>query len=56
MRIVYRAASASVFYDFDFEEFIVRFYRDGVYLPEADYFTDDRTDACATADAFEVAA
>jgi hypothetical protein len=43
--------SASVFYDFDDEEFVVRLYVEGVYSPEADYFTEDRVDACNTADA-----
>jgi predicted metalloendopeptidase len=38
-----------VFYDFDNEEFVVKFWRDGVYLPDADYFTDDRSDAVETA-------
>ena len=52
MRFVYSAPSAVVFYDFDYEEFVVKFYRNGVYLPEADYFTDDRVDACKTASSF----
>jgi len=49
MRITFRLPTACVFYDFDNEEFVVKFWRDGVYLPDADYFTDDRSDAVETA-------
>ncbi len=52
MRIIFRRPNATVFYDFDYEEFVVKFWRDGVYLPDADYFTDDRADAVATADRY----
>jgi len=54
MRVVYRAPAATVFYDFDYEEFVVKFYRNGAYVENADYFTDDRNDACGTADAYEL--
>lgn len=47
MRVVYRAAAATVFYDFDYEEFVVKF----CFGP--DYRTDDRTDAIETAITFE---
>jgi hypothetical protein len=53
MRVVYRAPEATVFYDFEYEEFVVKFFRDGAYVSEADYFTNDRVDACSTADAYE---
>jgi len=49
MRIVFRRPTATVFYDFEWEEFVVKFWRDGKYLPDADYFTDDRADAVETA-------
>ncbi len=49
MRFVFSAPNATVFYDFDYEEFVVKFYRDGVLLPDADYFTNDQADAVATA-------
>ena len=52
MRIVYKAPSATVFYNFEYEEFVVKFYREGVYLTEADYFTTDRSDAIETALSF----
>jgi hypothetical protein len=52
MRIVFRRPNATVFYDFGKEEFVVRFWRDGVYLPEADYVTNDRTDAVETAELY----
>jgi hypothetical protein len=54
-RKVYEAVrdsrSAVVFYDFDYGEFVVKLFTDGVYDASADYFTDDRCDACGTADA-----
>lgn len=54
-RKVYEAVrnlrSAVVFYDFDFGEFVVKLFVNGVYDASADYFTDDRCDACGTADA-----
>ena len=52
MRVVFRAPAATVFYDFEYEEFVVKFYREAVYLEEADYFTTDRTDAIETAMSF----
>ena len=52
MSVVFRAPSATVFYEFEYEEFVVKFYREGVYLAEADYFTTDRTDAIETALSF----
>lgn len=52
MRFIYSAPNATVFYDFDYEEFVVKFYVNGVALPDADYFTDDRVDACDTAASF----
>jgi predicted metalloendopeptidase len=53
MRFVYSAPNATVFYDFDYEEFVVQFYRNGVLIPDADYFTDDQADAVDTACNFE---
>jgi hypothetical protein len=52
MRVVYRAPAATVFYDFEYEEFVVKFYRGAVHLAEADYFTGDRLDAIETAMSF----
>ena len=52
MRVVYRAPSATVFYEFEYEEFVVKFYREGVSLEEADYFTTDRAEAIETALSF----
>jgi hypothetical protein len=52
MRVVYRAPAATVFYEFDYEEFVVKFYREGVYLPEADVFTTDRAVAIEAAISF----
>lgn len=52
MRFVYSAPSATVFYDFEYEEFVVKFYRGAVWIAEADYFTSDRLDAIETAIAF----
>ena len=54
MRFVYSAPNATVFYDFDYENFVVKFYRDGVALPDADYFTGDRIEAIEIANAFTV--
>lgn len=56
MRFVFRAQSAVVFYDFDYEEFVVKFFRGDVPIPDADYFTDDQADAVATAINFGVPA
>jgi predicted metalloendopeptidase len=53
MRIVFRLPRACVFYNFDYEEFVVKFWRNGVYLPDADYFTDDRSDAVGTATRYD---
>jgi hypothetical protein len=44
-----RVRSAVVFYDFEYEEFVVRFYDSGIPLRECDYHTNDRTDAIGTA-------
>jgi hypothetical protein len=53
MRFVFSAPSAAVFYDFEYEEFVVKFYRGADVIPDADYFTDDQADAVATAVNFE---
>jgi hypothetical protein len=53
MRFVYSAPNATVFYNFDYEEFVVKFYRGGVVIDDADYFTDDQDDAVATACNFQ---
>jgi hypothetical protein len=52
MRVVYRAPAATVFYEFEYEEFVVRFYREAVHLEEADFFTTDRVEAIEAAIAF----
>lgn len=43
---------AKVFRDSEWREFRVKFYRDGAYLQEADYHTDDKSDAQHTARSF----
>lgn len=40
---------AKVYFNSDFEEYIVKFYSDNVYHDNADYFTDDKDDALNTA-------
>lgn len=52
MRVVYRAPAATVFYDFEYEEFVVKFYRGAVPLEGTDYFTTDRLEAIETAISF----
>jgi hypothetical protein len=52
MRVVYRAPAATVFYDFEYEEFVVKFYRGAVPIAGADYFTPDRLEAIETAISF----
>jgi len=41
--------TAKVYRDSETNEFVVKFYVDGVYQTEADYFTDDKQDAMDTA-------
>jgi hypothetical protein len=53
MRFVFSAPSAAVFYDFEYEEFVVKFYRGADVIPDADYFTDDQADAVQTACMFQ---
>jgi predicted metalloendopeptidase len=53
MRFVLSAPNATVFYDFEYEEFVVQFYCNGVLVPDADYFTDDQSDAVETAFSFQ---
>lgn len=48
-QIIENEAGTKVYYDADLEEYRVQFYWKNVYLEEADYFTDDRTDAINTA-------
>ncbi len=40
---------AVVYYDRDDWEYVVKFFRDGEYQEEADYFTSNKTDAIGTA-------
>lgn len=40
---------AKVYYDSEWQEYVVKFYEGGKYIPEADYFTDDKDDAIGTA-------
>jgi|GEM_PF-5102127 len=54
MRFVFRAQNAIVFYDFDYEEFVVKFYRGPEVIEDGDYFTDDQDDAIATACSFQL--
>ena len=41
---------AKVFYDRDWEEYRVKFFKDGIYVGNADYHTNDKDDALDTAD------
>lgn len=41
---------AKIYWDSDWEEYVVKFYRDGLYKENEDYFTDSLDDAEATAD------
>ena len=43
---------SSVYRDTEYDEFRVRFYRDGTYQANADYHTDDKQDALDTARSF----
>lgn len=43
---------AAVYFDRELSEYVVRFYRDGQRLVDADYFTDDRCDAYDTMNHF----
>ena len=43
-----RGFKASIHRNKEWSEWIVKFYEDGQYLPEADYHTDDRADAFDT--------
>jgi hypothetical protein len=52
MRVVYRAPAATVFSDFEYEEFVVKFCRGAVPIAEADYFTTDRLEAIEIAISF----
>lgn len=36
---------ATVYRDADWDEYRIKFYRDGVYQENADYHTDDKNDA-----------
>jgi len=38
-----------IVYDKEYDEYIVKLYIDGVYLPDADYHTSDKVDAQLTA-------
>lgn len=41
-----------VFFNNDWDEYVVKFYADGVYLQQHDYHADDRADAYGTANNF----
>lgn len=47
----FKQHTVKVYYDPEFAEYIVKFWKDGVYLSEADYFTSDADDAMGTAHA-----
>lgn len=44
--------TATVYRDAEWDEYRVRFYREGVYQEGADYHTDDKQDAMDTASIF----
>ncbi len=43
---------ATVYRDAEWDEYRVKFFRDGVYQSKADYHTDDKEDALSTARSF----
>ena len=43
-----KGRACAVFYDFDYEEYVVKFYEEGLYMEGADYFSDDKIDAIDT--------
>jgi len=47
----YKNHQIKVYYDHEWEEYIVKFYKDGVYLSEADYHDSDAESAMGTAHA-----
>ena len=47
--LVHETSKAIVYWCYEFMEFVVKFYKEGVYQEEADYFTDSRSDAIGTA-------
>lgn len=51
LKLTYGPHTIRVLYDSDWQEFVVRFYRDGIYNPGANYFTPDKEDAEGTAKA-----
>lgn len=44
------AKSIKIYRDAEWQEFVVRFYQDGKELKDAEYRTDDKSDAEGTAD------
>ena len=49
MKIKDNGRSAKIYFCAELEEYCVKFFHCGVYLTEADYFTDDLDDAYRTA-------
>lgn len=47
-----RGLRAKVYRDAEWDEFRVKFFRNGAYQEEADYHTDDKSDAQFTARSF----
>jgi hypothetical protein len=43
---------AKIYRNAEYDEYVVKFYRDGVYQVDADYFTDDIGDAISTSTHF----
>lgn len=41
--------TAKVFYDTEFDEYVVKFYAGGFHMDASDYLTDDEDDAVRTA-------
>lgn len=50
-KLEFKGHVIKILWDSDWEEYIVRFYKDGVYMAESDYYTDDKEDALDTAKA-----
>ena len=50
--IQHTGKAAKVYRDADWNEYRVKFYRNGMYQEGADYHTDDRDDALGTAEVY----
>ena len=56
MRLIYKACGkyginnfAKVYWNREWREYLVKLFIDGIHMPKADYFTNDKADAISTA-------